>query len=140
MHLAPSPPPSNSGEQIPEFRGILPLSSGEPPSVELGGIEPPSARWLAHPLRPFPTLPLTAVAPAGRLTEVNCRVYSPTSAVFAGCQRSFPAVHPHFCCRAVRIRPRAPFLVTMTLHYLTRSGGESELLIGGSFGVPVYRV
>lgn len=40
---------------------------------------------------------------------------SPMSAVFACCQRSFPAVHPHFCCRAVRIRPRAPLPVTMTL-------------------------
>jgi len=35
-------------------------------------------------------------------------------------QRSLPAVHPHFCCRAVGVRPRAPLLVTMTLYLLKR--------------------
>jgi hypothetical protein len=54
-------------------------------------------------------------------------------------QRSLPAVHPHFCCRAVGVRPRVPSLVTVTLHLLG-SGGESELLVGGSCGVPVSRV
>ena len=34
------------------------------------------------------------------------------------------------------VRPRAPLLVTMTLYFLTRSGGESELLVGGSVCAP----
>ncbi len=49
----------------------------------------------------------------------------------------FPMVIPHFCCRAVVEWPRATFLLTMTLHYLIRSGGESELLIGNSCVFPV---
>jgi hypothetical protein len=34
-------------------------------------------------------------------------------------------------------RPRAPFLVTMSLHKLIRSGCESELLVGNSVFCPV---
>ena len=49
----------------------------------------------------------------------------------------FLAVISRFCCRAAVDRPRAPFLVTMSLHYLIRSGGESELLVGNSVLCPV---
>ena len=52
-------------------------------------------------------------------------------------QRSLPAVHHRFCCRAAVIWPRAPLPVTMTLIPPDGSGGESELLVGGSFGCPV---
>ena len=43
----------NYGEQIPELRGNHHPNYGETPEVELGGIEPPSARWLPNSLRPF---------------------------------------------------------------------------------------
>ena len=49
----------------------------------------------------------------------------------------FPAAIPRFCCRAAVDRPRAPFLVTMSLHSPDGSGGESELLVGNSLGCPV---
>ena len=80
-----------------------------------------------------------AARPAGRLTVASG---GPRS-VFAECQQTFLrsafflAVIPRFCCRAAVDRPRAPFLVTMSLHYLIRSGGESELLVGNSVFCPV---
>ena len=59
-----------------------------------------------------------AARPAGRLTVASG---GPRS-VFAECQQTFLrpafflAVIPRFCCRAAVDRPRAPFLVTMSLH------------------------
>ena len=58
-----------------------------------------------------------AARPAGRLTVASG---GPRS-VFAECQQTFlqsavfPAAIPRFCCRAAVDRPRAPFLVTMSL-------------------------
>ena len=58
-----------------------------------------------------------AARPAGRLTVASG---GPRS-VFAECQQTFLqsavflAVIPRFCCRAAVDRPRAPFLVTMSL-------------------------
>ena len=63
------------------------------------------------PLRPFPGFPL-------RLG--SCRVnlpldLSPVSAVFAGCQRSFPAVRHRFCCQAAMSWPRVPAVAGRSL-------------------------
>ena len=49
-------------------------------------------------------------------------------------QRSLPAVHHYFCCRAVAIRPRESLLVPVTLCYLIKLGGESEII---RFGVSI---
>ena len=130
-----------------EIRGTVPRLQGNK-SAEIGGTPRSGAGGNRTPVRqvvgtPATTIPDSAThscGTGGSAEQAQLPGLSPMSAVFAGCQRSFPAVHPHFCCRAVRIWPRAPFPVTMTLYYLTRSGGESELLIGGSFGVPVFRV
>ena len=86
----------------------------------------------------IPGIASDAETPTGRLQAQGLpRIVFPT------CQRSFspsavfPAVIPHFCCRAVVEWPRATFLLTMTLHCLIRSGGESELLFGNSVVFPV---
>ena len=44
---------------------------------------------------------------------------SPMSAVFAGCQWSFPTVHQRFWCQAAMVRPRVALLLAMTLYLLT---------------------
>ena len=83
--------------------------------MELGGIEPPSAKRSPIALRPFP----------------SSRLYgwrTPGWAALAGTGSSFRAVsglslrsavshavHHDFCCRAVVVRPRVPLLVTMSL-------------------------
>lgn len=109
------------------------------PIVELGGIEPPSARWSSTLLRPFPTSQLTAAEPAGRPTPKGpLPGLSPVSAVFhavsglslrstptsvAGLWGSGPVRH-----RWSRFSSTSP----------EGSGGESELLVvGGSLCVPV---
>jgi len=70
-------------------------------------------------------------------THEECTAGSfPDVSVLSRRQRSLPAVHHRFCCRAAVVRPRAPLLVTMTLYKLTRSGCESELLVGGSVCAP----
>ncbi len=52
-------------------------------------------------------------------------------------QWSFPTVLHRFCCRAAVNRPRVALLLAMTLRYLTRSGGKSEIvLIGVSVVAP----
>ena len=110
--------------------------------VELGGIEPPSARWLPNLLRPFPTLQLTAAEPAGRLTPKGpLPGLSLASAVFLAVSglslRSTPtSVAGLWGSGPVRHR-----WSRFSSRQLIRSGGESELLIlGGSFFVPVLRV
>ncbi len=94
-----------------------------------------------EPATTIPDIEADAASPAGRMKG------GPRAAdqrpVFAGCQPSFrlpadfPAVIPRFCCRAAMEWPRATLLLTMTLGYLTRSGCESELLIGNSWLCPV---
>jgi hypothetical protein len=49
----------------------------------------------------------------------------------------FLAVILRFCCRAAMDWPRAALLLTMSLYYLIRSGGKSELLVGNSVWYPV---
>ena len=64
----------------------------------------------------IPGIATDAVTPTGRLSARG----EPRS-VFPECQRSFspsavfPAVIPHFCCRAVMDWPRAALLLTMSL-------------------------
>src|SRR5262245_6723559 len=106
-------------------------------AVELGGIEPPSiSRW-TNPLRPFPTSRLTLPhRRVGWIIEMIQR------RVFARGQPSFrlsvvfPTVISRFCCRAAGDRPRVASLLTMSVRHL-KSGGDSELLVGNSFGCPV---
>lgn len=117
---------------------LLPDTPGYP-IVELGGIEPPSARWSPNLLRPFPTSQLTAAEPAGRSAPRGpLPGLSPASAVFravsglslrstptsvAGLWGSGPVRH-----RWSRFSSTSP----------EGSGGESELLVvGGSLCVPV---
>jgi hypothetical protein len=38
----------------------------------------------------------------------------------------FPAAIPRFCCRAAVNRPRAPFLVTMSLRHLTNQAARAN--------------
>ncbi len=131
----------------PQFQGFCgcpqpPTDGCGPDLVELGGIEPPSARWSPNLLRPFPTSQLTAAEPAGRPAPRGpLPGLSPASAVFhavsglslrstptsvAGLWGSGPVRH-----RWSRFSSASP----------EGSGGESELLVvGGSLCVPVLRV
>lgn len=88
-------------------------------SVELGGIEPPSAEQLPTVLRPSPALRRHGCRPGGSgCPRRGCR------RVFPRCRRSFPrsAVFPavtlRFCCRAAVSRPRVPLLVAVSLGHL----------------------
>ena len=107
--------------------------------VELGGIEPPSNSLRTDPIRPFP-LHTYAGVPAGRLLTAS----GGPRIVFPNRQRSFspsavfPAVIPHFCCRAVMDWPRAALLLTMTLHssemnQAARVNCSSAILCGAPF-------
>ena len=86
----------------------------------------------------IPDIGTDAVPPAGRLSARGG-----PRAVFPTCQRSFspsavfPAVIPHFCCRAVMEWPRATFLLTMTLHspenQAARANCSSAILVVAPF-------
>jgi len=88
-------------------------------SVELEGIEPSSVRWSPDALRPFPWC-LAQRPPDCRVkwTEVQPPDLSPMSAVFAGCQWSFPTVHHRFWWQAAMVRPRVALLLAMTLYWV----------------------
>ena len=79
-----------------------------------------------------------AARPAGRLISAS---EDPRS-VFAECQQTFLrsavflAVIPRFCCRAAVDRPRAPFLVTMSLHYLTNQAARANCSLAILFFAP----
>jgi hypothetical protein len=79
-----------------------------------------------------------AARPAGRLTSASG---GPRS-VFAECQQTFLqsavflAVIPRFCCRAAVDRPRAPFLVTMSLRYLTNQAARANCSLAILFFAP----
>ena len=104
--------------------------------VELGGIEPPSAVGVALTLRPFPWVWLAVATSPGRVSRSSPPdLFSDVSGLSRR-QRSFPAVHHCFCCRAAVIWPREPLPVPMTLCYLTRSGGESDTLVAVSLVAP----
>ena len=97
------------------------------PWVELGGIEPPSIRRRTPALRPFPTTRLTQSH-----RRVGCLGCPGLRHVFPCGQRSFtpsavfPTVILRFCCRAAVNRPRAPFLVTMSLRHLTDQAARAN--------------
>jgi len=82
-----------------------------------GGNRTPVHQPVIEPATTIPGIATDAVTPTGRLSARG----GPRS-VFPESQRSFspsavfPAVIPHFCCRAVMEWPRATFLLTMTLH------------------------
>ena len=105
--------------------------------VELGRIELPSARRLPDVLRPFPRLWLYGYHIAGSTEpKFTAKSFLEVSGLSRR-QRSLPAVHHYFCCRAVVIWPRALLLVTISLIPSNKLGGESEVAIGASFGCPV---
>ena len=68
----------------------------------------------------IPDFETDAISPTGRMFSIARKPRH----VFACGQRTFsrsaffPAVIPRFCCRAAVDRPRAPFLVTMSLYNL----------------------
>ena len=107
--------------------------------VELGGIEPPSiSRW-AGPLRPFPTSGLTLSRrrvgwPGGP------RPVFPERHPSLRLPAVFPAAILRFWCRAAVDRPRAAFLLTMSLRspedQAARANCSSAILLG----CPVLRV
>ena len=84
-----------------------------------GGNRTPVHQPVIEPATTIPGIATDAVTPTGRLSARG----GPRS-VFPVSQRSFspsavfPAVIPHFCCRAVMDWPRATFLLTMTLRSL----------------------
>lgn len=99
----------------------------------------PSAN-VPHVIRPFPTSRLTLSLTGGSASHRlpgDARDGFPSGHRSSPTPMVFPIAIFRFCCRAADERPRAPFLVTMSLHYLTRSGGESELLFGNSCCCPV---
>jgi len=87
-----------------------------------GGNRTPVHQPVDEPATTIPGIATDAVTPTGRLSARGG-----PRAVFPTCQRSFspsavfPAVIPHFCCRAVMEWPRATFLLTMTLHSSDRN-------------------
>jgi hypothetical protein len=103
--------------------------------VELEGIEPSSVERVPFVLRPFPWLRRCGCRPAGsgEHAEVLAAGSFPDVSGLSRRQRSLPAVHHRFCCRAAVVRPRAPSQVTMTpCRYLIRSSGEGVRLLVGS--------
>ena len=79
-----------------------------------GGNRTPVHQPVNEPATTIPGIDTDAVTPTGRLSALGG-----PRAVFPTCQRSFPlsavfpAVIPHFCCRAVMDWPRAALLLTM---------------------------
>ena len=88
-----------------------------------------------------PDIEADAASPAGRMAVTvsggrQRRVFARGQPSFRP-SMVFPIVISRFCCRAAMEWPRATLLLTMTLCYLTRSGCESELLVGNSCLCPV---
>jgi len=88
---------------------------GGPKLVELEGIEPSSAKCSTTVLRPFPSLRLCGYRSAGSKGLASSAGSFPEVSVLSRRQRSFPAVHHRFCCRAAVNRPRVPSLVARYL-------------------------
>jgi hypothetical protein len=104
-----------------------------------GGNRTPVHQPVIEPATTIPGIATDAVTPTGRLSARG----GPRS-VFPVSQRSFspsavfPAVIPHFCCRAVMDWPRATFLLTMTLRSLdvnqaARANCSSAILVVAPF-------
>lgn len=109
------------------------------PSCGAGGNRTPVHQPVNVLATTIPGIVSDAETPTGRLPD-QARPRS----VFPESQRSFspsavfPAVIPHFCCRAVMEWPRATFLLTMTLHYLikdqaARANCSSAILLVSPF-------
>jgi len=109
--------------------------------VELGGIEPPSAMGEPFKLRPFPRLWLAVATLPGQVGHEGHTAgsFSDVSGLSRR-QRSFPAVHQCFCCRAALVRPREPLLVPMTLYYLEKTRRRERHARCRVFGCPVLGV
>jgi hypothetical protein len=103
--------------------GVVPIS-GEHPSGSggAGGNRTPVRQVVTEPDTTIPALRPRRLPHrrVGGPHEVVTAGSFPDVSVLSHGQRSFPAVHPHFCCRAVGIRPRAPLLVTILLFYLLK--------------------
>jgi hypothetical protein len=95
-----------------------------------GGNRTPVHQPVIESATTIPGIATDAVTPTGRLSARG----GPRS-VFPVSQRSFspsavfPAVIPHFCCRAVMDWPRAAFLLTMVHSQPDESGGEGEAVV-----------
>lgn len=87
----------------------------------------------------IPGVDTDAVSPTGRLSaRGGPRAVFPTSQRSFSPSAVFPAVIPHFCCRAVMDWPRATFLLTMTLRSLdvnqaARANCSSAILVVAPF-------
>ncbi len=87
----------------------------------------------------IPDVDTDAVSPTGRLSaRGGPRAVFPTSQRSFSPSAVFPAVIPHFCCRAVMDWPRATFLLTMTLRSLdvnqaARANCSSAILLVAPF-------
>lgn len=87
----------------------------------------------------IPGVDTDAVPPTGRLSaRGGPRAVFPTSQRSFSPSAVFPAVIPHFCCRAVMDWPRAALLLTMTLHSLdvnqaVRANCSSAILVVAPF-------
>ena len=82
-----------------------------------GGNRTPVHQPVNEPATTIPGIATDAVTPTGRLSaRGGPRTVFPASQRTLSPSAVFPAVIPHFCCRAVMEWPRATFLLTMTLH------------------------
>ena len=91
--------------------------------MELGGIEPPSAKQLLPTLRLFPCFGLTAV----RLPGYKPPELSLESEVFPYPSVVSPTVHHYFCYRAVVIRPCVASRLAVFLGTAEELSGKSEV-------------
>ncbi len=113
--VCPAQPPCWTGER--SFRPPPAFSLVDGSFCGAGGNRTPVHQPVNELATTIPGVATDAVTPTGRLSARG----GPRS-VFPVSQRSFspsavfPAVIPHFCCRAVMDWPRATFLLTMTLH------------------------
>ena len=85
------------GRRVPGSRDVSLQNPGGPVVVELGGIEPPSARWSPDPIRPFLHSGLDGyrTGRSAEITRISPPGLSPMSAVFHAVSglslRSIPA-------------------------------------------------
>ena len=114
-----------------------PLSLGE--ICGAGGNRTPVHQPVNEPATTIPVLEADAASPAGRLTADGGQ-----RPVFPGCQPSFrpsvvfPTVIPRFCCRAAVDRPRAAFLLTMSLRSPEDQAARANCSSAILFGAPFY--
>jgi len=103
-----------------------------------GGNRTPVHQPVNEPATTIPDIDTDAVSPTGRLSaRGGPRAVFPTSQRSFSPSAVFPAVIPHFCCRAVMDWPRATFLLTMTLrspeNQAARANCSSAILVVAPF-------